>query len=127
MAILSGRTGAVTIGTLTNLPATNISVNSKADALDTTNFMNQGYASHAIGMYSAEITCDLLAVNSGYGFKPGQTGSIAITDDSTAASPGIITITNCVLTNVNYDANAKDVQKVSLTFATYGAYSVIVG
>ena len=127
MAILSGRTGKLNIGTMENIPATNVSVNSKADTLDTTNFMNQGYASHAIGMYSAEITCDVLAVESGYGLKPGATGQIQIVDDSTAASPGVITITNCVLTNVSYDANAKDVQKMSLTFATYGAYSVLVG
>lgn len=126
MAILSGRTAVLKIGALTGVPATNVSVNSKAETIDTTNFTNQGFASHAIGMYSAEITCDVLEVVGGYGFKPGQTGTIEI-DDGDELAPGIITITNCVITNIAYDANPKDVQKMSLTFATYGAYNVIVG
>jgi hypothetical protein len=126
MAILSGRTAVLKIGALTGVPATNVSVNSKAEALDTTTFVNQGYASHAIGMYSAEITCDVLEVASGYGFTVGQAGSVEI-EDGDPDTPNIITITNCVLTNIAYDSNAKDVQKMSLTFATYGGYSVIVG
>lgn len=126
MAILSGRTAVLKIGALTGVPATNVSVNSKAETIDTTNFTNQGFSSHAIGMYSAEITCDVLEVVGGYGFQPGQTGVIEI-DDGDPVAPNIITINNCVLTNIAYDANPKDVQKMSLTFATYGAYSVIVG
>lgn len=123
MSILSGRTGSVTIGSLGSVPATNVTVNSKADPIDTTNFLNQGFASHAIGMYSAEITVDLLAVNSGYGLKQGQTGSVSIND----GDGGVITINNCVITGINYDANAKDVQKMSVTFATYGEFDVRVG
>jgi hypothetical protein len=125
MAILSGRTGTVTIGTV-SVPATNVSVNSKADEIDTTNFLNQGFASHAIGMYSAEITLDVLAVDTGYGWLVGQTGSVAI-GDGDPLGVSTITITNCVITSINYDANAKDVQKMSVTFATYGAFSCIVG
>lgn len=126
MAILSGRTAVLQIGSVSGIPATNVSVNSKAETIDTTTFVNQGYASHAIGMYSAEVTCDVLEVITGYGFKVGQTGAIAI-NDGDPDTPNTITINNCVLTNIAYDANAKDVQKMSLTFATYGAYSVIVG
>jgi len=122
MAILSGRFGNVTIGALVNVPATNISVNSKAETIDTTNFSNNGFDSHVIGMYSAEITCDLLAVASGYGIVIGGTGSILIYDGAAT-----LTIDNCVLTSIAYDAAAKDVQKMSLTFATYGAFSFIPG
>ena len=126
MAIISGRNAVLNIGAISSVPATNVSVNSKAENIDTTNFNNQGFASHAIGMYSAEITCDVLETISGYGFKPGQSGSIVI-EDGDPDDPGSITITNCVLTNISYTADPKDVQKMSLTFATYGAYSVIVG
>lgn len=122
MAILSGRKGTATIGNV-SVPATNISINSKAEQIDTTNFLNDGYESHAIGMYSAEITLDVLAVDTGYGWEIGQTGSVAVGD----GDGGTVSITNCVITAINYDANAKDVQKMSVTFATYGVFSCIVG
>ena len=125
MAILSGRTGSVLIGAVA-VPATNVSVNSKAEEIDTTNFLNEGFASHAIGMYSAEITLDVLAVDTGYGWQIGQTGSVTVNDGDPAGN-NAVTITNCVITAINYDANAKDVQKMSVTFATYGVFSCIVG
>jgi len=125
MAILSGRTGSVLIGAV-SVPATNVSVNSKAEEIDTTNFLNAGFASHAIGMYSAEITLDVLAVDTGYGWQIGQTGSVTVNDGDPAGN-NAVTITNCVITAINYDANAKDVQKMSVTFATYGVFSCIVG
>ena len=53
MAIISGRSGKVNIGALVGLPATNISVNSKAETVDSTNYTNNGYDSHVIGLYSA--------------------------------------------------------------------------
>jgi hypothetical protein len=126
MAVLSGRLGSIDFGTLTSIPATNISVNSKAEVVDTTNFTNQGFDSHAIGMYSAEITLDLLEVIGGYGLKQGQSGTVTI-NDGDPVTPGAVTITNCLITGINYDAAAKDVQKMSITLATKGAYSIIVG
>jgi len=126
MAVLSGRLGSIDFGTLSNIPATNISVNSKAEVVDTTNFVNQGFDSHAIGMYSAEITLDLLEVVGGYGLKQGQSGTVTI-NDGDPVTPGAVTITNCLITGINYDAGAKDVQKMSITLATKGAYSIIVG
>lgn len=126
MAVLSGRLGSIDFGDLTNIPATNISVNSKAEVVDTTNFVNQGFDSHAIGMYSAEITLDLLEVVDGYGLKQGQSGTVTI-NDGDPVTPGAVTITNCLITGINYDAGAKDVQKMSITLATKGAYSIIVG
>ena len=129
MAILSGRYGKLSIGALEGLPATNISVNSKAETIDSTNYNNMGFDSHVIGLYSAEITCDLLEVIDGYGLKVGSTGSIVIIDDNSegALNPVTYTITNCVLTAINYDAAVKDIQKMSLTFATFGEFSFIVG
>lgn len=129
MAILSGRCGKLTIGTLDGVPATNISVNSKAETVDSTNFNNCGFDSHVIGLYSAEITCDVLQVIAGYGLKVGAVGSIIIVDDNSddAVAPTTYTITNCVLTSINYDAAVKDIQKMSLTFATFGQFSFIVG
>lgn len=128
MAIMSGRCGKLSIGALEGVPATNISVNSKAETVDSTNFNNCGFDSHVIGLYSAEITCDVLAVVSGYGLKVGAVGSIAIIDDnSDGGTPTTYTITNCVLTAINYDAAVKDIQKMSLTFATFGQFSFIVG
>lgn len=128
MAILSGRYGKLSIGDLEAVPATNISVNSKAETIDSTNFNNMGFDSHVIGLYSAEITCDLLETIDGYGLKVGSTGSIVIIDDnSDGATPTTYTITNCVLTAINYDAAVKDIQKMSLTFATFGEFSFIVG
>lgn len=129
MAILSGRYGKLSIGTLEGIPATNISVNSKAETIDSTNFNNMGFDSHVIGLYSAEVTCDVLEVIAGYGLKVGDVGSIIIMDNNLedAISPTTYTITNCVLTAINYDAAVKDIQKMSLTFATYGEFSFIIG
>lgn len=129
MAVISGRSGKVSIGSLVGVPATNISVNSKAETVDSTNFTNNGFDSHVIGLYSAEITCDLLETISGYGLKVGSTGEIVIIDDNSdgAVDPVTYTITNCVLTAIKYDAAVKDIQKMSLTFATYGQFSFIVG
>jgi hypothetical protein len=126
MAILSGRFATVNIGALTGVPATNVSVNSKADVIDTTTFMNEGFDAHAIGLYSAEITLDLLEVYNGYGFKQGDVASISIVDGE-SVTPQTITITNCILTAVNYTSDVKDVQKMSLTFATYGNFDFEIG
>lgn len=126
MAILSGKNGNVYLSGIADpLPATNISVNSKAEVIDTTTFINQGFDSHAIGMYSAEITLDVLEVVGGYGLKQGAVGSISITDGDTVEQE--VVITNCVLTALNYTADAKDVQKISLTFATFGEFDFRVG
>lgn len=129
MAIISGRLGKVSIGALVGVPATNISVNSKAETVDSTNFTGNGYDSHVIGLYSAEITCDVLAVSGGYGLQIGSVGSIVIIDenDVNAANPITYTITNCILTAINYDAAVKDIQKMSLTFATYDKFSFVIG
>jgi hypothetical protein len=126
MAILSGRNGSVLLTGITDpLPATNISVNSKAELLDTTTFINQGFDSHAIGMYSAEITLDILEVVGGYGLKQGSVGSISIGDGDDPEQT--VVITNCVITSLTYTADAKDVQKISVTFATYGEFDFRVG
>lgn len=125
MGILSGRFATVNIGALTNIPATNVSVNSKADIIDTTSFMNEGFDAHVIGLYSAEITLDLLEVYEGFGFKQGDVASISIIDGDTV--PQTITITNCILTAVNYTSDVKDAQKMSLTFATYGDFDFEIG
>lgn len=127
MAILSGRFGRVKLsGFADPLPATNISVNSKAELVDTTNFTNQGFDSHAIGLYSAEITLDLLQVVGGYpDLKQGSVGEISIYDGDTPLQ--VITITNCVVTALTYTADVKDVQKISLTFATYGEFDFRIG
>jgi hypothetical protein len=127
MAILSGRRGKVFLTGFNNpLPATNVSVNSKAELIDTTNFTNQGFDSHAIGLYSAEITLDLLQVVGGYeDLKQGSVGSITILDGDDPEQ--FITITNCVVTALTYTADVKDVQKISLTFATYGEFDFRIG
>lgn len=126
MAILSGRNGKVLLsGFADPIPATNISVNSKAEQIDTTTFINQGFDSHAIGMYSAEITLDILEIVGGYGLKQGSVGSVTIGDGDDPEQE--VTITNCVITAMNYTADAKDVQKISLTFATYGDFDFRIG
>lgn len=126
MAILSGRSGSVFLsGIADSIPATNISVNSKADVIDTTTFINEGFDSHAIGLYSAEITLDVLEVVGGYGLKQGSVGSISIKDGDDPEQT--VVITNCVLTALNYTADVKDVQKISLTFATYGEFDFQIG
>ena len=126
MAILSGRTGKVYLSGIADpLPATNISVNSKAEVIDTTTFINQGFDSHAIGMYSAEITLDLLEVVGGYGLKQGSVGDVSIFDGDTVEQE--VVITNCVITSLTYTADAKDVQKISLTLATYGEFDFRIG
>lgn len=126
MAILSGKNGKVYLSGIADpLAATNISVSSKAEIIDTTNFVNQGFDSHAIGMYSAEITLDLLEVVGGYGLKQGSVGSVSIFDGDDPEQE--VVITNCVITALNYTADAKDVQKFSVTFATYGEFDFRVG
>ena len=126
MAILSGRTGKVYLSGIADpLPATNISVNSKAEVIDTTTFINQGFDSHAIGMYSAEITLDLLEVVGGYGLKQGSVGDVSIFDGDTVEQE--VVITNCVITSLTYTADAKDVQKISVTLATYGEFDFRIG
>jgi len=126
MAILTGRRATVNIGDLVGVPATNVSVNSKADVIDTTSFINEGFDSHVIGLYSAEITLDLLEVYNGYGLKQGDVGSITIFDGDGTPGQGI-TITKCIITAVNYTADVKDAQKVSLTLATYGDFDFEIG
>ena len=126
MAILSGRKGKVFLSGLADpIPATNISVNSKAEQIDTTTFINQGFDSHAIGLYSAEITLDILEVVGGYEIKQGSIGEITIGDGDDPEQE--ITITNCVITALNYTGDVKDVQKISLTFATYGEFDFRIG
>lgn len=126
MAILSGRKGKVFLSGLADpIPATNISVNSKAEQIDTTTFINQGFDSHAIGLYSAEITLDILEVVGGYEIKQGSVGSITIADGDDPEQE--VTITNCVVTALTYTADVKDVQKISLTFATYGDFDFRIG
>lgn len=126
MAILSGRNGKVFLsGIASPIPATNISVNSKAEQIDTTTFVNEGFDSHAIGLYSAEITLDVLEVIGGYGLKQGSVGSISIKDGDDPEQE--VTITNCVVTAMTYTADVKDVQKISLTFATYGEFDFRIG
>lgn len=126
MAILSGRKGKVFLSGLVDpIPATNISVNSKAEQIDTTTFINQGFDSHAIGLYSAEITLDILEVVGGYEIKQGSVGSITIADGDDPEQE--VTITNCVVTALTYTADVKDVQKISLTFATYGEFDFRIG
>jgi len=126
MAILSGRVATVNIGALTGVPATNVSVNSKAEVIDTTSFQNEGFDSHVIGLYSAEITLDLLELYDGYGLKQGDVGSVTIYDGD--GVPGqAVTITNCIITAVNYTSDVKDAQKVSLTLATYGDFDFEIG
>jgi hypothetical protein len=126
MAILSGRNGKVFLsGIASPIPATNISVNSKAEQIDTTTFVNEGFDSHAIGLYSAEITLDVLEVIGGYGLKQGSVGSISIKDGDDPEQE--VTITNCVVTALTYTADVKDVQKISLTFATYGEFDFRIG
>lgn len=126
MAILSGRKGKVFLSGLADpIPATNISVNSKAEQIDTTTFIGQGFDSHAIGLYSAEITLDILEVVGGYEIKQGSVGSITIADGDDPEQE--VTITNCVVTALTYTADVKDVQKISLTFATYGEFDFRIG
>lgn len=126
MAILSGRNGKVYLSGIADpIPATNISVNSKAEQIDTTTFINQGFDSHAIGLYSAEITLDVLEVGGGYEIKQGSVGSISIKDGDDPEQE--VTITNCVVTALTYTADVKDVQKISLTFATYGEFDFRIG
>lgn len=126
MAILSGRNGKVFLSGLVDpIPATNISVNSKAEQIDTTTFINQGFDSHAIGLYSAEITLDILEVVGGYEIKQGSVGAITIGDGDDPEQE--VTITNCVVTALTYTADVKDVQKISLTFATYGDFDFRIG
>jgi hypothetical protein len=126
MAILSGRYATVTVGALVAVPATNVSVNSKADIIDTTSFVNEGFDSHVIGLYSAEITLDLLQRYDGFGLKQGDIGSITIFDGDGTPGQGL-TITKCILTAVNYNSDVKDAQKSSLTFATYGDFDFQIG
>lgn len=126
MAILSGRNGKVFLSGIADpIPATNISVNSKAEQIDTTTFIGQGFDSHAIGLYSAEITLDILEVVGGYGLKQGSVGAITIGDGDDPEQE--VTITNCVVTAMTYTADVKDVQKISLTFATYGDFDFRIG
>ena len=126
MAIISGRRATVNVGDLTGVPATNVSVNSKAEVIDTTSFINEGFDAHVIGLYSAEITLDLLQVYGGYGLRQGAIGSITIFDGDGTPGQGI-TITKCILTAVNYTSDVKDAQKTSLTFATYGDFDFEIG
>ena len=76
-------------------------------------------------MYSAEITLDILEVAGGYGLKQGSVGEISIGDGDDPEQT--VTITNCVITALSYTADAKDVQKISVTFATYGEFDFRVG
>lgn len=118
MAYLPGKIGAITIGANT-IPASDFSVTSNSDTPDTTNFMDGGFASHAVGMWDAEISFNAFFAGAGY---PAEGELISVTVYAVAGGGGI-TFPFCRVSSVDWSSDAKDVQKVKMTVKTTGAFT----
>lgn len=129
MAFFAGKGGTVSIGDLAVATVTDWSIDYKADAIETTNFADEGYASHVYGIRS----CDISASGPYAGDAGGQPGLTEAGVDT------LVTFTfdcggdggpsfeiEAVLTSVKIDQSVKDVAKISYTATSTGAFTITV-
>lgn len=121
MAYLAGKYGSIGIGG-TAVPASDFTVTTSSDTPDTTNFFDGGFESHAVGMWSGEITFTAMFAGVAY---PDEGDVIAINIQSFPGGPSV-TFANCRITSLEWTNDAKDVQKVKITAQTSGAFSFSV-
>lgn len=125
MAFFSGKLGSVSIGG-TEQPLTDWSLDYKCEATETTNFMDDGYASHVYGIRSADISASG-PYDGTAGVQPGIGTDVVFVlkvDSVTVGAPSF-TI-NAVVTSVKIDQSVKDVAKVSYTATSTGSFTITV-
>lgn len=121
MAYLAGKFGSIGIGG-TAVPASDFTVTTSSDTPDTTNFFDGGFESHAVGMWSGEITFTAMFAGVAY---PDEGDVITINILAYTGGPSV-TFNNCRITSLEWTNDAKDVQKVKITAQTSGAFSFTV-
>jgi hypothetical protein len=120
MPFYAGRLGSVTIGAGTQT-LTDWSLDYKCDPIETTNFEDEGYASHVYGIRSADISAS--GIYSGAaGGQPGAGDSVTFVLDTGGPSFSI----DAVLTSVKIDQSIKDVAKISYTATSTGEFTITV-
>lgn len=121
MAYLAGKLGAIFIGAA-QVPASDFTITTNSDTPDTTNFMDLGFESHAVGMWSAEISFNAFFAGTAY---PDE-GDIINISIYAISGGSAVTFTGCRITSLDWSNDAKDVQKVKITAVTSGAFSFII-
>ncbi len=128
MAFFAGKGGTVAIGTLAIAPVTDWSIDYKSDPIETTNFSDEGYASHVYGIRSCDISASG-PYNGGAGGQPGLTVAgvdtlVTFTFETGGDGPSFEI--EAVLTSVKIDQSIKDVAKISYTATSTGAFTITV-
>ena len=124
----AGKSGTVAIGTLALAPVTDWSIDYKSDPIETTNFSDEGYASHVYGIRS----CDISASGPYNGTAGGQPGLTAAGVDTLVTfvldtgNGGPSFSIEALLTSVKIDQSVKDVAKISYTATSTGTFEITV-
>lgn len=121
MAFYAGKLGSVSVGGNAQ-PLTDWSIDYKCDAIDTTNFTDDGYISSVYGLRS----CDISASGPYDGSAGAQPGTGANVTFVLATGGGPSFTINALLTSVKVDQNVKDVAKVSYTATSTGEFTITV-
>lgn len=123
----AGKLGSVSVGGVAQA-LTDWSIDYKSDAIETTNFKDEGYASQVYGPRS----CDISASGPYEGSAGGQPGASPAGVDTkvtfllktSAAGPSFTVI--ALLTSVKIDQSVKDVAKISYTATSTGEFTITV-
>lgn len=118
MAFYAGKSASLTIGA-TAQPMTDWTLDTKEEAVDTTNFTSGGYQESVGGINSADITC-----TGPYDGTSGVTmGTAASFVLATGGGGPSFTVTARV-TSVNVSTNVRGVATVSITAQSTGSFTV---
>ena len=117
MPFFAGKSGSISVGGALQ-PLTDWSIDGKADAIETTNFLSGGAQESETGIAGVDIT----ASGPYDGTAGAQPGTVAVFILSTGAGPSYSVAAR--ITSIKVDLNVKDVAKVSYTAQSTGTFSV---
>lgn len=120
MPFYAGRLGTISVGGTTQ-PLTDWSLDYKCDPIETTNFSDEGYASHIYGIRSADISANG-PYDGSAGAQPGTGDFVAFVLNTGGPSFAI----NALLTSVKIDLSVKDAAKISYTATSTGEFTITV-
>lgn len=120
MPFYAGRLGTVSVGGAAQ-KLTDWSLDYKCDPIETTNFEDDGYASHVYGIRSADISASGPYAGAA-GAQPGTGDSVTFLLETGGPSFSI----DAVLTSVKIDQSIKDVAKISYTATSTGEFTITV-
>ncbi|CAB4165461.1 hypothetical protein UFOVP822_52 [uncultured Caudovirales phage] len=120
MPFYAGRLGSISVGGAAQ-KLTDWSLDYKCDPIETTNFEDEGYASHVYGIRSADISASG-PYGGAAGGQPGTGDSVTFLLETGGPSFSI----DAVLTSVKIDQSIKDVAKISYTATSTGEFTITV-